>query len=82
MIINTVINELIIYSKTWDEHVERLDAVFTRLREHGLKLNPKNVIFGRKSAIWGIQSMLQEYRHHRKRSRWFKNDLNHFIEDI
>ena len=53
MTINTVINELFIYSKTWDEHVERLDAVFTRLREHGLKLNPKNVIFWKEISYLG-----------------------------
>uniref|UniRef100_A0A8P4KEB8 ribonuclease H n=1 Tax=Dicentrarchus labrax TaxID=13489 RepID=A0A8P4KEB8_DICLA len=34
------LNDLIIFSKTFDEHLERLQPVFDRLKEHGLKLKP------------------------------------------
>lgn len=34
------LDDLIIFSKTFEEHLERLQLVFDRLREHGLKLKP------------------------------------------
>ena len=39
------LDDIIIYSKTWDEHVDWLNAVLTRLREHSQKLNPKKCNF-------------------------------------
>lgn len=32
------LDDVIIFSKTIDEHFDRLDAVFRRLKENGLKL--------------------------------------------
>ena len=32
------LDDVIIFSKTFEEHLERLDAVFSRLKEHNLKL--------------------------------------------
>lgn len=34
------LDDLIVFSKTFDEHLERLQQVFDRLRKHGLKLKP------------------------------------------
>ena len=34
------IDDILIFSKTFEEHVERLEAVFGKLAEHGLKLKP------------------------------------------
>lgn len=34
------LDDLIIFSKTFEEHLERLQLVFDRLQEHGLKLKP------------------------------------------
>ena len=34
------LDDLIVFSRTFDEHLERLDQVFTRLYEAGLKLKP------------------------------------------
>ena len=34
------LDDLLIYAKTFDEHLERLQAVFDRLREVNIKLNP------------------------------------------
>jgi len=39
------LDDLIIYSTTIEEHIERLDKVFTRLKEHGLKLKGKKCHF-------------------------------------
>ena len=35
----------IVYSNTFDEHIERLDRVFTRLLEQGLNLKPEKCKF-------------------------------------
>ena len=35
------LDDLLIYSRTVEEHIERLNFVFKRLKEHGLKLKPK-----------------------------------------
>lgn len=39
------LNDIVIYSRTNDDHVERLDTVFRKLKEHGLKLNPSKCNF-------------------------------------
>jgi hypothetical protein len=40
------IDDLIIHSKTHEEHLQSLDAVFTRLAAHDLRVNLKKCIFG------------------------------------
>lgn len=34
------LDDIVIYSRTIDEHISRLNTLFHKLREHGLKLNP------------------------------------------
>ena len=34
------LDDIIVYSGTFKEHLDRQDRVFVRLKEHGLKLNP------------------------------------------
>jgi hypothetical protein len=40
------IDDLIIHSKSHDEHIRTLDAVFTRLASHDLRVNLKKCVFG------------------------------------
>lgn len=44
------LDDLLVYSKTFDEHLERLQRVFNRLREVGLKLNPQKCHFARRKV--------------------------------
>ena len=44
------LDDLIIFSKTYEEHLERLEKIFKRLREVNLKLSPKKCEFFRKKV--------------------------------
>jgi hypothetical protein len=40
-----VLDDIIIFSRTYEDHMERLQQVFNRLRAAGLKLSPKKCNF-------------------------------------
>lgn len=44
------LDDLIIFSKSFDEHLQRLQMVFDRLQEHGLKLKPSKCQLVRKEV--------------------------------
>lgn len=44
------LDDLIIFSKTFDEHLEQLQLVFDRLQQHGLKLKPSKCQLVRKEV--------------------------------
>ena len=44
------LDNLIIFSKTFEDHLERLQIVFDRLQEHGLKLKPSKCHLVRKEV--------------------------------
>ena len=44
-------DDVIVFSHTEEEHLERMRVIFDRLREHGLKLNHPNVRFSRRRSI-------------------------------
>ena len=44
------IDDIVIYSKTEEEHIRHLQLMFDRLRECNLKLNPRKCVFGLKEV--------------------------------
>ena len=50
------IDDLIIHSKTHEEHLKRLDEVFTRLAAHNLRANLKKCVFWvERNFLFGVQ---------------------------
>jgi hypothetical protein len=43
------IDDLNVHNKSWEEHLQHLDAMFSKLREVNLKLNPNKCCFAAKS---------------------------------
>ena len=41
------LDDVVVVSDNWDEHLKQLEAAFTRFREHNLKLNKKKVQLGK-----------------------------------
>ena len=41
---------ILIFSETFEEHISRLEAVFSRLKQHGLKLKPSKCEFFKSSV--------------------------------
>ena len=46
------LDDLLIYSKTFDEHLEKIRLVLERLHSYGLKLNPGKCQFLKKSVVY------------------------------
>lgn len=46
----TYLDDIVVYSSTFDEHLERLRRVFDRLKSAGLKLQPKKCQFVKDSV--------------------------------
>ena len=46
------LDDVLIFSETFSEHIADLQEIFTRLRSAGLKLNPKKCAFAQESCIY------------------------------
>ena len=46
------LDDIVIFSNTFEEHVEKLQAVFKRLQEHGLKLKPSKCELFRSQVVY------------------------------
>ena len=53
------LDDILIWSSSLDEHLERLDAVFKRLVEAGVKLKPSKCSFFRQSWLPWICDLIQ-----------------------
>ena len=40
------IDDIVVHSKTWEEHVRQVRAVLERLKQFGLTANPKKCVWG------------------------------------
>ena len=49
---NAYLDDLVIYSETWEEHLQHLYAVFTRLRSAGLTAKPKKCQLGMMQCVY------------------------------
>ena len=45
------LDDIIIFSKTFDEHMKRLEACFERLKQHGLKLEGSKCEFLQRDPV-------------------------------
>ena len=50
--LDDILDDIIVFSETFEEHLQRLDRVLTRLREHGLKLKPSKCCFLRERVTY------------------------------
>ena len=49
------LDDILIYGRTFEEHLENLDAILKRLKEKGIKLNAKKChFFKREVSIWDV----------------------------
>ena len=46
------LDDLLIYSQTFEEHMEKLEMIFNKLRKFGLKLKPSKCSFLKKSLVY------------------------------
>ncbi len=56
------VDDLNIHSESWEDHLQHLGAVLSRLREVNLKLNPSKCCFAAKSIVFlGLTRYYQKY---------------------
>ena len=61
------LDDIIVFSTTFDQHVKKLRAVFNRLSAAGLKLKPSKCCFGQKSVnylghVVGVEGLQPDQR--------------------
>ena len=44
------LDDVLVFSRTIEEHIQRLDTVFTKLKAHGLKIKPSKCHFFRREV--------------------------------
>jgi len=44
--VEVYLDDVIVYSKNREDHIQNLTQIFKRCRKYGIYLNPKKIIFG------------------------------------
>ena len=64
-------DDIITFSSTFEEHLERLQAVFECLQEHNLKLKPsKCELFKERAPTWDMKFLKRAFIPIQQRLRW------------
>nr|CAD1824730.1 unnamed protein product [Ananas comosus var. bracteatus] len=50
--VTVYLDDITIYSRTWEEDLVHVKKFFMQLKEHQLRLNPKKCEFGKKSLVY------------------------------
>ena len=61
------LDDILIFSRSEQEHLEHLRAVFRRLQDYGLVVNKDECLFRQKQLFWVILSLLMDFVLHQKR---------------
>ena len=70
------LDDIIVFGKTFDMHLQNLREVLQRLAEANLKLNPENAYFSRhKFLFWVIVSLKRGYPLIQRKQKWCKTGL-------
>ena len=65
------LDDILIFSTTFEEHIKRLESVFSRLEQHGLKLKPSKCdlffkysvnYLGHKISETGVETDLEKIK--------------------
>ena len=48
-----IVEDILVFSKTWDEHVEAVRRLFARVAEHDVSLNTRKVQFAQQTVTFG-----------------------------
>jgi len=52
------VDDLNVHSKSWEDHLQHLEAVLAKLRKVNLKLNPRKCCFAARSIVfWDMWSV-------------------------
>ena len=52
-------DDILIYSKSWEEHVQHVDRVLLLLKENGLYAKPSKCFFGINEGVWVILYLMK-----------------------
>ena len=58
------LDDILIFSETFEEYISRLEAVFSRLKEHGFKIKPSSANFSKvhldNLAMWLVNKVSRQ----------------------
>jgi hypothetical protein len=58
------VNDLNVHNEIWEEHLQHLDAVFSKFKEVNLKLNPNKCCFATKNITEIMSEAIHDWELH------------------